>query len=263
MQGAMVQVFLVMPEHTPRHLLTRTIAVALEEDERQRLALMWSHWDLLQGERRQGFYDSENIAQYLAWFQAFPEEYPSIPQQFRRRLLGAMEDWRETAMGTGTAQVQEAYGADYAIADHALLEMAAREVIHSVKTLLLDADGTHFTKQMLQVVYQQQSIQLHRCTPDQLRAWFVGNRAPVRKYHASDKHGEGGKGHWPGASPLLCTHTDAEASLPHALGITPAVLYWKDTHGYIIFRSENDADNQYHAYHIQEKDVPREVLGWL
>lgn len=87
--------------------------------------------------------------------------------------------------------------------------------------------------------------------------WFTKNRIPKRQYHLNSKHGEYGKGNWPGASVLLGSKEEAEHLLHEAVGIKTKkdlYIYDKKYGKHMRFKPENVNDT-YHSFHIDESGI--------
>jgi hypothetical protein len=98
---------------------------------------------------------------------------------------------------------------------------------------------------------------------EELKKWFAINRTPSRRFHVIPKHGENGAGNWSGASPLECNCQHAQELLNTATGKDTKELFNLDAENnkMIVFKSENDPNNQYHGYHVDRdsSDVPNEI----
>lgn len=87
--------------------------------------------------------------------------------------------------------------------------------------------------------------------------WFTKNRLPKRQYHWSLKHGENGKGNWPGVSVLLGSRIEAEQLLHKAIGTKEKkdLYVYDNKYGkYMRFMPENVNDT-YHSFHINESEI--------
>lgn len=87
--------------------------------------------------------------------------------------------------------------------------------------------------------------------------WFTKNRVPKRHYHWSSKHGEFGKGNWPGESILMGSRQEAELLLPAAIGTKDKkdlYCFDKKYNKHMRFMPENVADT-YHSFHIEEGEI--------
>lgn len=87
--------------------------------------------------------------------------------------------------------------------------------------------------------------------------WFSRNRVPARCYHWSSKHGENGRGNWPGEAVLLCSRQEAEQLLHSAIGIKERkdlYLFDKKCGKHMRFMYEN-LGNTYHSFHIEEREI--------
>lgn len=87
--------------------------------------------------------------------------------------------------------------------------------------------------------------------------WFTKNRVPKRQYHWSSKHGEYGKGNWPGESVLLGSRNEAELLLLEAIGTKgkkDLYIYDKKYAKHMRYKPEN-VDDAYHSFHIDESKI--------
>ena len=87
--------------------------------------------------------------------------------------------------------------------------------------------------------------------------WFTRNRVPKRNYHWSSKHGEFGKGNWPGVSVLLGSRQEAEQVLHAAVGTKEKkdlYIYDKTYGKYMRYMPENVNDT-YHSFHIDKNEI--------
>ena len=92
---------------------------------------------------------------------------------------------------------------------------------------------------------------------------FLGRE---REYHWSPKHGENGRGHWSGESPLLCNKFHPSELIKKALQYPPegkVAWIWDETElHYLKFYYEgNNPQNLWHAHHIigQEQRLNEKV----
>jgi hypothetical protein len=99
---------------------------------------------------------------------------------------------------------------------------------------------------------------------EEIVAWIV-TQSPKRNFHKSDKHGENGRGNWPGESVLLCNFPDAQnllnCSIPD-LSFSAKQLYNFDIDNktYIEFYYEgNNPQMQWHGFHITEKEWDKRI----
>ena len=92
---------------------------------------------------------------------------------------------------------------------------------------------------------------------EELYRWFCENRLPQRHFDLNHKHGENGKGAWPGAAPLLCNRYEAQELLNKAVGKTKdgaCWLYDANNRAFIYFENENQNPPTFHGYHVNKGD---------
>jgi hypothetical protein len=98
---AQVNVFLLLPESTPSNQWMLECYPPDEEDSFSRFTDLVSElsemFDTANIEVYEGFYDSENISNYLHAYSIVEDYYPSKPQYVLRKLIAdnCCYDWRE------------------------------------------------------------------------------------------------------------------------------------------------------------------------
>jgi hypothetical protein len=101
---------------------------------------------------------------------------------------------------------------------------------------------------------------------DGLLAWAQGN-SDKRIFNVSAKHGENGRGHWRGESPLLCNAADAQqllnTAVPDFTERDKRLFNFDINHQtFIEFFYEGDTpQRQWHGFHVDAKDWPDRIPG--
>lgn len=209
-------------------------------------------------ENYHGFYDSNNIKSHLSQFEILNDYYPCNPTIILRELLEEWEDWREDVISNGSYEVFK----NYPIKDHTFCEIAERKFSNSENSYLIINHEATYVKDNVNISVKDTFVTLDILPFNKVFNWFCENRVPKRIYHHNPKHGEYGKGNWPNWSVLLGSKEEAAELLKSAINTNIKTLYNYDIKylSYIIFRKEgNIPELAYHAYHIAEKDVTKEV----
>ena len=257
------EVFILFPETAPLHpFMEKHEGFKSEEELDQYFSTLILCKKALEIENYCGFYDIENVKQFLVHYDAFNNFYPKNPSRILRTLLKEWINWRDEKVSyiegkcellqqelrdnsfceVSFRKIQDEKNA-YSLASHKALKIPLRTHTISIEGKVINID----------------------CLPVRdLPIWFSVNRIPKRTYHPNPKHGEKGIGEWPQAAKLLCSHQDAETMLQKAIGcaeIDELYYYDSDHQKFIIFRFEgNNPQHQYHAYHIQkETEIPKTV----
>lgn len=255
-----IQIFIHFRECTPIHFYTKSnMDLIMKEDIKSFYKDLDTTLESIQIEKFKGFFDIDNINEFLANYDILDNYYPISPRRKLRQSLKGWMGWRQNR----ESDQNENYKVNMTPCnDNVFGEIHARKAKEpNNKYLLVSFDAICFTDEDVNVekvndssVFHIKCIELNRS----LKKWFDANRIPFRNYHASLKHGENGKGAWSGASKLLCSHAEAANMLSKAIGINGKdELYYfdKKNQSYIIFRYEgNILDNKFHAYHLP-KDV--------
>lgn len=108
---------------------------------------------------------------------------------------------------------------------------------------------------------------------------FISDTAPIWQFESQQKtgliidrnygkHGENGRGNWPGESVLLCSFDDAERKLPYSLAEKQSLSNrsWirDDTFQQIlVYYYENGPGNLYHAFHSNADKELQKIPGGI
>lgn len=218
-----------------------------------------------------GYYDSENVRDFLVPVEMMEDCYPKLSLLLRKSLTGWGSDWRRNQK---SAEEDGCLYLGMEIADETLCEMAKRQSVDADNSYLLLANGAlKYADSCMEVCFQEKQVELacsDMCVMS-LSDWFSKNRKPARKFHLNPKHGEYGKGAHPEhkgdkVSVLLCSKEIAEKLLNQAIGVDveAKTLYFYDVgnHKYIEFKHE--VGHVYHGFHLSDADavsrIPQEVI---
>lgn len=260
------ELFILFPEYvegdqaaTAPYL--RTIDLLSEEEMEAYIDRFRDLTEFLTHENYTGYCDMENIRAFSRPLEMAEECYPDK----KRSLLAAIrgwENWREEAAENAPALYFHALP----ISSDTLSEIAARKGRQEKDgpVYLVVSNGAVEPVDDLLPVFNEkkedQAIAQRECRCDQVHGWFTANRKPARIYTFNPKHGENGKGHLKGASPLLCSREEAAEMLRLAVGESlglPLFYYDKEHRKYIQFKNENTLVNSYHAFHVEDNEVRR------
>lgn len=255
-----VQLFILFQECSPVHFYTKKAEVLMtEEDLKKIFQDLDTALECIQIENYDGFFDVDNINAFLSNCDMPDGYYLVSPRRRLQRLLNGWISWRQKRESNHA----EEYKIEKAPSnDNSFGEVHARKArFPNNKYLIVSHDAICFHNRSVHVekVSDASAHQIEcRALKKELKKWFDHNRIPPRTYHASPKHGENGKGEHHGASKLLCSHADANIMLSKAIGMNGIreLYYYDENHkAYIVFRYEgNIGTNQFHAYHLSEKD---------
>lgn len=258
-----VQAFVILPETEPQYFYIKDEIGYQTEDFLQNFIKKLSICKkLIEVENYQGYYDSENIKHFIKHYDILEDFYPSRPSSVLRSQLKSWVNWRDERY---SIEDYECSLLGRTISDETFSEVAIRReveevnnhVIVSHEALNIPLGKTH-PVEFLGKTYVIPCIAI-----SDLPNWFSENRLPQRNYHPSPKHGENGIGEWLGASKLYCSHTHAQSLLLKSIGQSELdeLYFYDEMHRkYIIYRFEGDNTlNQYHAYHIEDDDVPKSI----
>jgi len=268
-----IEIFLLFPETEPHHtFIKENEGEASEETIQTYLKNMKMFLQSIEIENYDGFYDGDNVSQFLLLYKLFENEYPFYPQftSTFRNSLKEWDNWRDDHFSTPH---QSCFVLGTPIPDSTFCELAQRKINKPESvSLLVNYHALKFEMQSVDVQLDANTIPIPIRLPSMVNDWFAENRIQKRVYHPSDKHGENGKGEWKlkDASKLLCSHEEAKDLLRFAVGVKYSdELYIFDPNNskYLIFRSEGKNKlNQYHAYHIDESLVSEKIkklMKWL
>lgn len=257
------QVFILLPETEPQYPFIRKYeGFQSEEELNQYFATLILIKKAIEIENYRGFYDVENVKQFLEHYDLLNDFYPMNPSRTLRILLKEWINWRSEKVSSSNAScvllAQE-------MRDNSFCEVGSRKIQDKNNSYSLAShDALTIPLRTHTISIEEKAINIDCLLICDLPNWFRTNRVPKRVYHPNPKHGENGIGEWQHAAKLLCSHSDAEAMLQRAIGYHEIdELYYFDSkyHKFIIFRFEGDnPQHQYHAYHIEnENEIPKAV----
>lgn len=234
----------------------------LNDDPRCHISNIVNLCEFISHENYNGYYDSFNIKAFLMPLDTLDDCYPSIITLLRKIFL-QWDDWRESMF---QIKDDKYYFLHTEIHDDTLCEIAKRSCMFPNNSILLiNNNAINFHDETISLESEFNISEIHQCNCEimELAKWFEINRKPKRYFNLNPKHGENGKGNFPSASPLLCSRMDASVMLNKAVGekFNDKLFFYDNTHKkYIEFRYENTPKNTYHAYHIEEENVPKSIL---
>ncbi len=259
-----VQVFMLLPEPEPKNFyLKNDIGFQSEEFLVSYFSKISHCRALIEIENYQGFYDAENVAQFIQHYNVLDDYYMKNPGRVLRSLLKGWINWRDERISSEEAAYILLHNT---ITDESFSEAVARfesgcsshNIVVSHRALNIPTNCSH------EIESSGNSVSVACIELIHLPEWFSAGRIPQRNYNINPKHGENGRGEWTGASKLLCSHDNAREQLNQAMGVTEIdELYSFDQQHskFIVFLYEgNIPTNQYHAYHIENNaDVPKSI----
>ncbi|MFI3306502.1 MAG: hypothetical protein R3Y68_08340 [Rikenellaceae bacterium] len=213
-------------------------------------------------EEYDGFYDTENISDFLAPITTLGEEYYPQSKRYLTTILKNFEQYDNTLNGREHIRVNNVEIGDDMICEVAKRSFAAEYNRH----LILNHEA--ISSRNIVAEYSGETKAIGNCKIrdiDELYQWFNKNRLPERQYNHNPKHGENGRGNQVGESVLMCSQAVAKELLQNALGCSyesKHLFLFDVVHKCIIeFRNENTANNSYHAFHTSNVSrIPKSVV---
>ena len=218
-----------------------------------------------QYERFQILYDLNNI-------QAFC--YPHLNHRhslFNKKyvmltLLKGMRNWRvhseqngESCMlhgsNLGLNAISEVAVRKYNRSDDSFSLVDCMALVKGCTPCIVSVDGHHV------------SVDVLNLNESEFYTWFSNHRKPSREYNWNSKHGEHGRGNWPGESRLLGSRDEARELLKNAIGeIYRGTLFcWDAQYGHYM-EYKNELNDCYHSFHLEgenEKRIPQKVKDFI
>lgn len=206
-----------------------------------------------------GYYDVDNIKAFLLPIGIMEDSYPNAMTRFRSVMNKWGENWRN-----GKKQDDDvAYifrGSQ--IQNDSLCEITERKCVPADdSTFMLVSCGGALSCKAGTISVQRQGnnveVDVRNLEVKELAGWFENNRRPSRIFNWNPKHGEYGKGEYPGESKLMGSRDEARSLLHKAWGTDLRVLFFFDEkyNQYIEFKRE--LGNTYHGFHLYEADEKR------
>lgn len=262
--------FLLLPESgTPSTRWTKSNERMLEYEELVTIIKELENcFYQISVENFDAYYDALNLTSFLHAPSIIEEYYPYPISRIIHDLFKklALTNWRQS-INLDCGQIFKIFG--QSIEDHTLCAIVVHQQFcagtdnfvllnHSALTLT-DNISVRTADITIEIPNIQSSSELFK--------WFCGNRLPPRKFHITSKHGENGRGHWSGASPLLCNCSHAQTLLNNAIGDESKLLFNFDAEhqAIITFWFENtltgDGERLYHGYHVPKTstEIPSRI----
>jgi len=265
-----VNLFLQFPVSNPIEILWSLSNEPFQSEEglQNIIANKISEIDSLYIENYTGFYDSENLNNFLEHFHTLEDLYPLQPTQLLLDTIKDWEDWRSNPVQKNDANIQLF---NFPIQNHTISEIAQRKLKQGGdKFALLNNSALSFQTEFITVnISNRPNIEIPNLKNTQeLQLWFSTNRIPHRNFHVIEKHPikDLPPRMWHGkfASYLHCSELKATELLRTAIGETKYELFAndKDQNEYIVYKYENvENQNLYHGYHVPKDsdEVPEGI----
>lgn len=215
----------------------------------------------------EGYYDSQNIENFLTHFQSLEDLYPAAPFSLLRVTLKDWENWRE--------KIQQSSDKIYkifkqTISDNTFCEIAERSLVKVDDGFpLLNHHAVKDSVIISVVVNSHSKVSIEKLKGlEKTKKWFARNRIPQRNFHVIPKHGEKRQDiriiSGERISPLRCSKQEAQDLLHTAIGHSLKELFEYDPkhNEIIVFKYENNpAQNMYHGFHVPKEspEIPNEI----
>jgi len=210
--------------------------------------------EILNIELYNGFYDSDNLNNFLSHFSILEDLYPSQPSQLLLDTIKDWYDWRDDILQKEDCAYR-LFGQD--CGNTTLAEIAERKKNKSEQNYaLLNNSAININEKIIKIEISKQIIEIDNLkNTNNLKTWISENRIPQRKFHVIEKHSieDAPPRMWHGrlASHLHCSEEKAGELLKIAIGetINELFAYDIDKDEFIVYKYEN-VDNLYHGYHV-------------
>ena len=262
-----VNLFLLLPESTPTiQWMNGNEDFHSEFSLRQFLVDLELKLDSIKLENYNGFYDADNVSNFLENIDILEDYYPFPARRLLSRTIIDFYNWR---LSSRQNNLIEYFAFNQSITNHSFCEIAERiNTMAGDKFLILNHYAHNITTS-IDISFNFISVNLPSVsTSIALIIWFAQNRIPERDFHIIPKHGEnrhfirklGGKN----VSPLKCSRDEAKILLKQAIGNSLKELFNIDHErsSYIVFKYEGDnGHNLYHGYHVplDSTEVPNSI----
>lgn len=261
--------FLLMPETNPTYQFIKSNEEIQFDEEAFGLHILSLNEIVneIKIEKYNGFYDSENINNFLEHFKTIEEYYPAAPFILLRETLKTWENWRESVQQLSDTEYK-IFGQQ--IEDNTFCEIAQRQT-NSMECKHPVLNHKAFSENIeLQVnVNNVNTVNIEHLSGSlKSKEWFSTNRIPSRTFHVIEKHPIkdspprmlNGKL----ASYLHCSEEKAQELLNTAIGLNIDELFAFDIdkNEIVVFKFENDnPQNMYHGYHVpvDSTEVPDNI----
>lgn len=265
---AQSNVFLLLPETTPSNqwMLSNT-DFQTNNGFAELIKDLIICFDSIKTENYSGYYDLNNIKNFIEHYSVLKEYYPLAPI---RRLRSLLMNWANWRLNINQSNSKTYYLFNQPINNHSFCEIAERKLtIINDRFVLLNHSASVIKRTISISVNQRLLIGIENVSDEpQLKLWFSRNRIPKRNFHAIPKHGVNGRGNFQNANPLMCSEQRAKELIHTAIGESKNELFNYDSNHdmILVFKFENDnPQNLYHGYHINSNstEVPNHILKKL
>ncbi len=267
----MVKLFLLLPESNPSY--DWTLSNSEFQDEEKIITFikeLKEKLDSISVENFQGYYDGENITNFLIDFSELEDYYPKPSFRRLKSILYLWDNWRDEVK---QKECSEYYLFNQKINNHTFCECAQIKFEKSnTKTLILNHYGYSIKKKIVIELNSQKILIYSVENQEQLTEWFIKNRIPKRNFHIIPKHGENREDirniNNEVISPLRCSCAEAQVLLNSAIGNSVEELFNFDEkrNAFIVFKSEGEnPQNLYHGFHLPKDsiEIPESIKNKL
>lgn len=215
-----------------------------------------------------GYFDSENVKNFLEDFETAQDYYPNPVFTLMRKKMLMWYDWRKQPHQRSENDY-ELHGQN--ISNHTFSEITEHKNQNSYDNfVLVNHQACNCPSPIEVLINKTETVEIDSVSNSkELFEWFAENRLPIRDFHTIEKHGENRtkKRKWNGkwASPLRCSEDRAFEILQRAVGVNKKELFNRDDDNadyYIVFKHEgNNPQNMYHGYHVPKEsdEIPKQV----
>lgn len=264
-----VNLYYLLPESDPTNQWMKS-NYCLQDEEKivQYMRELENIQECIRLENYCGYYDRDNINNFLQDFNTLEEYYPQPVFKLMRIKMQRWNNWRGSPV-----QISNNNYTLYSqkVSDHTFSEVSEHQHQCEKHNFVLVNHRAHKCSSPIEVTIND-NIKIKTSSVEnasELFEWFAENRLPVRNFQIIEKHGECRTEFqlWNGkqASPLRCTRDQAFELLKRAVGDKAKELYnidYERGNYYIVFKHEGDTpENMYHGYHValNSKEVPNHI----
>lgn len=263
----MVNVFLLVPESKP----TTPWSLSNEsfQDEKQ-FSLFVNDLKTkiasFQIENYEGFYDLNNVINFLKDFKDLEEYYP---KPAFRLFKSSLKNWSNWANQTQCLPHDEYKIFNQKISNHTFCEITARKLNDKHTNFSILNHNGHNLGNHIKFSINNEIVNISSfSTKLEVLDWFSINRIPKRNFNLNPKHGENRQDeriiNGELISPLKCSKENAQIMLNRAIGYKLDELFYfdKSKNNILIFKSEgNSPQNTYHGFHVplNSQELPNNI----